>query len=219
MQKKNLLFWEKLTESGNRNVYCEIKLADARKTNIEGNSIDVIITSPPYVTSYEYADIHQLTAYWFEYVSDISDFRKSFIGTFYSKNRDLCVTSTIAQNIVEKLYERNRRLSFEMANYFNDMQAVIKEMHRILKDDGAVCIVVGNTVLRKIEIQTAQVFADFLSLEGFIVEKVIKREITNKQIPTIRNGINGRFAKLENSNSTKIYPNEYIIIGRKKNAN
>ena len=36
-----------------------------KKLPIESESIDLIITSPPYVTSYEYADLHQLSLLWF----------------------------------------------------------------------------------------------------------------------------------------------------------
>lgn len=68
MIKRNKTFYQKLTKDNLLNTKCEIKLEDARETSIRANSISAIITSPPYVTSYEYADIHQLTAYWFEYM-------------------------------------------------------------------------------------------------------------------------------------------------------
>lgn len=77
MFKKNNLFYEELNKNNNINVECEIKLADARNTKIRANSIGAIITSPPYVTSYEYADIHQLTAYWYEYISDLGAFKRN----------------------------------------------------------------------------------------------------------------------------------------------
>ena len=34
--------------------------------NVEPPIVDMIITSPPYVTSYEYADLHQLSSLWLD---------------------------------------------------------------------------------------------------------------------------------------------------------
>lgn len=216
MAKKNELFYAELKKNNYLNTKCTIKLADARKTKIKENSINAIISSPPYVTSYEYADIHQLTGYWYEYVSDISHFRKKFIGTFYSNNKTTIVKSEIAKDIVEQLSKRDKRISGEVANYFNDMYDVAHEMNRILIENGVVCMVIGNTKLRNVKVKSAEAFAEMLRLNNFNIEQVIKRKITNKQIPTIRDKVNGKFTKLGATNSKKVYPDEFIIIARKK---
>ena len=41
---------------------------------------DLIVTSPPYVTSYNYADIHQLSALWLGYASDYRTLRTNMLG-------------------------------------------------------------------------------------------------------------------------------------------
>jgi len=46
--------------------------------------VDLIISSPPYVTSYEYADLHQLSTLWLQYASDYRDLRKGSIGSMYN---------------------------------------------------------------------------------------------------------------------------------------
>jgi DNA modification methylase len=153
MLKRNSDFYERLKEDGTLNTSCKIKLADARKTRLKANSVNAIITSPPYVTSYEYADIHQLTGYWFEYISDMGEFRKKFIGTFYSQNEKLVVRSSIATEIISQLSKKNPRIAREVANYFNSMTAVAKEMNRILAPKGVVCLLVGNTTLRNVKIK------------------------------------------------------------------
>lgn len=48
-------FYNELSRRGYLNVPCAIHLDDARHTSIPAGSINAIITSPPYVTSYEYA--------------------------------------------------------------------------------------------------------------------------------------------------------------------
>lgn len=215
MLKRNEQFYNKLAKKNFLNTSCTIKLEDARNTRIRRNSINAIITSPPYVTSYEYADIHQLTGYWFEYISDMSSFRKKFIGTFHSQNKELEVDSVIASDIIKRLSKKDLRLAGEVANYFNDMYAVAQEMYRILAPGGVACLVVGNTTLRNIKVKSAEAFAEILRLNQFRYLQVIKREITSKQIPTIRNKVDGRFTKLNMENSKKVYPSEFIIIARK----
>jgi DNA modification methylase len=215
MLKKNKEFYEKLKELGYLDTDCEISLEDARKTKIESNSIGAIITSPPYVTSYEYADIHQLTGFWYEYIADLQGFRKNFIGTFYSLNQDTYTPSVLGQKIVNEIAEKEKRTAKEVANYFNDMYAVGEEMKRILKPDGYACLVIGNTTFREVKIKSAEVFAEILLMLDFELVEVIKRSIPYKLIPTIRDKKTGRFAKLTNKNSKLVYPEEYILIAKK----
>ena len=94
-------FFKQLSENNFLKTSCEIRLEDARRTSFQSGSVGAIITSPPYVTSYEYADIHQLTAYWYEYITDLQGFRKNFIGTFYSLNQNTEVESELGQKFRE----------------------------------------------------------------------------------------------------------------------
>lgn len=216
MIKSNNEFYTKLSEEGHLNTPCNIFLEDARHTSIPSESVDMIITSPPYVTSYEYADIHQLTGYWMEYITDIHEFRKQFIGTSYSGNKSLEVNgSTQAQEIVDALAQGGKHIAQDVAQYFNDMCDVAKEMHRILKSGGYACIVIGNTKIKEVQVRSAEVFYEFLQDTGLSEVSVIKRSIPYKLMPTLRDKTTGKFTKLDNPNCNKVYPNEYIIIMQK----
>ena len=213
----NKKFYNELSKKGHLGIPCEIHLEDARHTNIASESIDAIITSPPYVTSYEYADIHQLTAYWMEYISDIHEFRKKFIGSSYSGNMSLEVSgSKQAQKIVNALSKKNQHIARDVAQYFNDMKEVAIEMERLLVPGGKACVVIGNTKIKEVQIKSAEVFFEFLRNAGLHKVDVIKRSIPHKLMPTLRDKNSGRFTKLDNPNCKKVYPNEYIIIMRKK---
>lgn len=212
----NEKFYNELSKIGYLGIPCEIYLGDARHTSITSESIDAIITSPPYVTSYEYADIHQLTAYWMEYISDIHEFRKKFIGSSYSGNVSLIVpNSKQAQKIVNDLSENSKHIARDVAQYFNDMQEVAKEMARVLAPNGHACIVIGNTKIKEVQIKSAEVFYEFLRNAGLRKVTVIKRSIPHKLMPTLRDKNTGRFTKLDNPNCKKVYPNEYVIIMKK----
>lgn len=216
MMAWNENFYNELSNKGYLDVPCTIHLEDARHTSIPTGSINAIITSPPYVTSYEYADIHQLTAYWMEYISDIHEFRKKFIGSSYSGNISLTVSgSKQAQKIVDALSEKSNHIARDVAQYFNDMQEVAKEMHRVLALNGYACIVIGNTKIKDVQIKSAEVFYEFLRNAGLRKVEVIKRSIPHKLMPTLRDKSTGRFTKQDNPNCKKVYPNEYIIIMKK----
>ena len=209
-------FYNELNHRGYLDVPCAIHLDDARHTSIPAESINAIITSPPYVTSYEYADIHQLTAYWMEYISDIHEFRKKFIGSSYSGNGLLTVAdSKQAQKIVNDLSKKSRHIACDVAQYFNDMKEVAREMARVLAPNGHACIVIGNTKIKEVQIKSAEVFYEFLRNAGLKKIEVIKRSIPHKLMPTLRDKNTGRFTKQDNPNCKKVYPNEYIIIMQK----
>lgn len=218
MMRQNQIYYTHIKNNKLSKTTCSIRLADARKTGYRSGSINAIITSPPYVTSYEYADIHQLTAYWYEYMTEINSFRKKFIGTFFSLNKNQTVSPFCpsAKKIVSELKKVDTRSACETANYFRDMLRVANEMYRILADNGVVCLVIGNTELKGVKIESAEVFAEMLYAVGFTIEDVIKRSISNKIIPTIRDKKSGRFTTLKHENKKFVYPEEYIIIARKQ---
>ncbi|MGP1459023.1 MAG: DNA methyltransferase [Treponema sp.] len=58
VMQKNKEYYNELAKNNHFDVLCDIQLGDARNTKWADNSIGTIIISPPYVTSYEYADIH-----------------------------------------------------------------------------------------------------------------------------------------------------------------
>lgn len=217
MKQGNDLFYQELRNKNNLGVPCEIKLEDARQTSINGGSIDTIITSPPYVTSYEYADIHQLTGYWLRYISDINEFRKKFIGTSYpaTDSPSILGSSKLARKIVLELQRKDSRIARNVSYYFQDLDGVTKEMNRILKIGGYVCIVVGDTVIKDVHIRSAEVIWEYLKDKGFKKITITKRSIPHKLMPTLRDKTTGKFTSRRSRNCKEVYPDEFIIIAQK----
>ncbi|MFH1823995.1 MAG: DNA methyltransferase [Candidatus Firestonebacteria bacterium] len=217
----------KMMSRGNANIYnllktreflnipCKIYCKDARDIPTQDNSVCLIVTSPPYVTSYEYADLHQLTALWFDYTKDLSDFRKRFIGTSYNVKNGVDLNSEIAESIKDQLFVKDKSTSEEVSTYFGEMNQVFCEIKRILKKGGKTCIVIGNTNLKGVEILNAEVFTEQLQNLGFTIYDIIKREIPSKNLPSTRDKKTGRFASIGSKNKIYAYPTEYIVIMEK----
>lgn len=217
MKRGNYEFYKIVPEKTKINIdkYLKVILGDARKQPVSDNSVDLIISSSPYVTSYEYADLHQLSTIWLDFTDDLKEYRNEFIGTAYKNYNHIELKSEIAKDIVQEMSKKSKKVAKEIEVFFWDMQQVFNESFRILKPGGRCCYVIGNTKLRKVDILNAEAFAESIQYAGFTIEKIIIREIPLKILPQKRDEKTGRFASNENANS-QAYPIEYIVIGKKE---
>ncbi len=215
MLRGNARLFELLSERGYLKIPSKVTCGDARKISARNSSINLIVTSPPYVTSYEYADLHQLTALWLEHTKDLSDFRKRFIGTSSHEKKDLVLNSRIAEEIRKKLLTVDKKTAEEVSTYFSEMNQVFVEMKRMLKKGGKTCIVIGNTSLKGVQILNAEVFAEQLQNLGLKIADIIKREIPSKNLPSVRDEKTGKFARITDKNKVSAYPTEYILVMEK----
>jgi len=216
MEKRNTEFWAIVPEhiKYNLNAYLNIKRGDARKQPVDDETVDIQITSSPYVTSYEYADLHQLSTIWLEYVSNLLEYRKDFIGTAYKGYEGKQLKSKIGQSIVSQMALKDKNMAKEIEAFFIDMQECFDESYRILKHGGRCCYVIGNTALRKVKILNAEVFAESMQYSGLMIDRIIKREIPSKILPQKRDAETGRFTR-NGEEDFHAYPTEYIVVGRK----
>ena len=178
-------------------------------------SIDMIITSPPYVTSYEYADLHQLSSLWLDYVDDYRDLRNGTIGSLhhdYNFERELKRLNSTGLKIVKRLLDQYKSKARSVAKYFLDMQAVANKSFTILNPNGIALFVIGNTEYKSVRIDNAKHLAESLSASGFSSVCATKRKISQKILTPYRDK-RGKFTT--NSTGRKVYSEEFIIIGRK----
>ena len=180
-------------------------------------SIDLIISSPPYVTSYEYADLHQLSTLWLNYADDYRELRKGSIGSAYNSEDfdiELNELNTCGRRIIQELlYGENSPTAKvkSVARYYLDMQLTIKNCAKMLNDSGMVFFVVGDTEYKGVKIKNSEHLVECLINEGFRDIKAAKRTISNKLLTPYRDDI-GRFTA--DKTSRTIYHEEFIISGR-----
>ena len=215
MLKHNQDFWDRVPAPVRDALsdYRTIECADARAVPCADGQAALVVTSPPYVTSYEYADLHQLTALWLDYVESLFDFRKRFIGSGAVGRAVSELNSPLALEICAEMGDSKRVP--EVRNYFADMLECFQEMHRVLRPHGKACIVIGNTVLQGVLIANAQVFLEQMESVGFRTHDIIKREIPMKTLPQTRDPHNGRFTSSSDSKKIQAYPVEYILVMEK----
>lgn len=194
-----------------------VRIKHANFLTVEAPSaqVDLIITSPPYVTSYEYADLHQLSSLWLGYADDHRDLRVGSIGSTQHDldfRREYRRLNEVGMDLVFGLYDRDRATARSVANYLIDMQDVAQRCYDFIRQDGLAVFVIGNTEYSGIKVDNAAHLTESLFQAGFKKIRATRRCISNKKHTPFRND-DGRFSR--NPSGKEIYSEEYILMAHK----
>lgn len=194
----------------------KIVTANVLSRNLKMPCVDLIVTSPPYVTSYEYADLHQLSLLWLGHVEDYKEQRTGSIGSLYHDSdfaKDQMSLNNTGQAVLKALKKAHPSKAKSVAKYYVDMQRVAKACYRMLNSNSMALFVIGNTEYADVRINNAGHLAESLSEAGFDKVLLTKRKISKKILTPYRDE-KGRFTT--NANGRKVYSEEFIVIGRKQ---
>lgn len=212
MYKANLELIKILSNNGK----IEILNKDYLNIDIKENIADIVITSPPYVTSYEYADLHQLSTLLLGFVKDYRELRKGTVGSLYNTseyNFELENLNSTANEILQQIKENSPNKVKSIAKYFSDIYSTVDRTYYILKNNSLAFFVIGNTQYKGVHIDNAKYLLECMLNKGFADIEIYKREIGNKILTRYRDG-KGKFTK--DPFARKVYNIEFIIIARKK---
>lgn len=188
-----------------RNSDYEIEEGDARNCGLVWgeNSIDVIITSPPYATALPYLDTDRLSLCYLGLLPrpehrlrdkfmignrEVSErIRKDYWDQYIFGKSNLPVSVT---SLIDKVHDlnagtivgfRRRNLPALLSKYFFDMKEVIEGMKMALKPGHCAFVVVGNnhTIAggQRVEIPTARLLQDIAALIGFEVAEPLQMDM------------------------------------------
>ena len=198
--------------------YINIQKDNFLKCNSFPN-VDLIITSPPYVTSYEYADLHQLSSIWLGYAADYRELRKGTIGSTHipcGTDIECLKLNNTAKCIINLLSEKkcSRGKRGPIALYYYDMQKAVHKCYSMLNNQGMIICVIGDSELKGVKLENSRHLVEAMITEGFSDIKISKRQVS-KGICVPYRDKQGKFTDQKNA-SNEIYHEEYIISGRKK---
>ena len=153
-------------------------LGDARNlTLIENDSIDCIITSPPYLNAIDYMRGHRLSLVWLGYrLSELRKIREVVIGAERLSNNTPCenFAEILAELGLDQFESRTKNM---LARFHSDMVQQTQEAYRILKKGSIGTYVIGNSTIRGTYVRNSELLKHAAGLAGFEVLRETEREI------------------------------------------
>lgn len=163
---------------------------------LPSESVDLLITSPPYSNNYHYIRNMRPHFFWLGFAAaprDLERFEHGNFGKFWQtvredkewrldfKHGELSdVIATIRRMNPDKgIYGGHGWANYATA-YFNDCYRFLSLLHRVFKPKGVAVFVLGNSILQGIEIATDRFFAEIGESVGWRVEGV--ERIRDKRI-------------------------------------
>lgn len=208
-----------------------IACGDSRKVKellgLRKNSIDLIVTSPPYgdnKTTVTYGQYSTLPLYWINNDEINSEFDKSLLDTFsaidsaslggkvYAKSvvekSDLLTLSSSLEYFYNLMISRNREdKGRKVVSFIIDFYDVMKQLEQVLKSDGYMVFVVGNRRVDDELVPFDAIIQELLS-SSFSVITEFDRLIKNKKMASKISRVG--------SSAVRSMDTETILIFKKK---
>lgn len=158
-----------------------VKRGDTRKLSIPTNSIDAIITSPPYLNAIDYMRGHRLSLVWIGYsIPVLRGIRTAAIGTETS-HRPPEAKKFIKSNFIKPMPKAQRLTE----QYLRDVGAFMRELRRVAKRNAPICIITANSKILGTDVNTNELIHAAAEGAGlsYLGEKVRKIEQKRRYLP------------------------------------
>jgi len=136
---------------------CTLLEGDARSLPFSDNSVDFVLTSPPYLNAIDYLRSHRMSLVWMGH--DLSDIRE-LRGTMCGSERGMWqldgLPAKLEQRLESEIFVPRHRAV--LRRYLADLRLMLHEINRVLSPGGTVIMALGPNLLAKdIEDTTAVV--------------------------------------------------------------
>jgi DNA modification methylase len=151
---------------------------DARQLDfIEDDSIDAILTSPPYLNAIDYMRGHKFSLVWFGYtISQLRNIRSEAIGSEKAIDKDL--SDNFSDFFDDNTFPKtDQRLTNVIRRYFVDLCLQLIECFRVLKPTCIATFVIGNSELKGQYIPNNKFLKKAATIAGFELISEETREI------------------------------------------
>ncbi|MFQ5794238.1 MAG: DNA methyltransferase [Candidatus Bipolaricaulia bacterium] len=156
--------------------------------HLDPESVDLVITSPPYMNNYHYVRNTRPHLFWLQFVTSPKDLRtleQESYGKFWQTVRDLEplnldfqlpelqeVIDTIRYIKPDKGTYGGSGWANYISTYFNDTYRLMEILKKLLKPKGVAVIVVGNSIIQGVEINVDSFFSKIATLHGISTEGI-----------------------------------------------
>lgn len=176
---------------------------------IEDETIDLILTSPPYAGAQKYIRASSLNLRWLRIADNqgIRSLKRQNIGREDYRKSEISIPKTGIKNadsLLDVLFsEGKHERAHIVANYLNEMKVAIDESIRVLKPGGYFVMVIGNNTVCGHEFDTQAYLTEYMISKGLSLEFKLIDDIKSYGLMTKRNKTASRISC------------EYVLVMRK----
>ena len=205
-------FHLKISSMGNKpqtNVFLLNTANSIPPSIIKKESVDIVITSPPYGDSHTtvaYGQYSKLSSEWLGIYQHNVD-RASMGGKIYKE--DISLNCDPLEKAIDSIMDSKPKRAMEVSSFYHDLKSSIRNISKTIKPDGYACYVVANRRVSGIQLPTHQAIEFFFEEFGFYHEETFTRSIPNKRMPSKNSPTN----IAGETSSTML--NEHIVLMRK----
>jgi hypothetical protein len=206
-----------------REIHCEDFLA--LDTEAKRGSVDLVVTSPPYMNNYHYVRNTRPQLFWLSLLTRSDDLRQleqRNFGKYWQTVRDVDPIPLHSAHppLMETLKTlRSTRTTLGayggpgwanyVASYFNDCDRFLAILGEVLHYRGTAIVVIGNSIIQGIHIPTDQILGELAEARGLRLEKIVvlraKRVGTSIISSSVRRG---------KRNGTRLYESAVVLRRR-----
>lgn len=155
---------------------------DLVEKEVKDETVDLVITSPPYLNSRDYTDSHMVELWMLGHISSYDQLKKHRRKTLRSHVQVKWDETPIPNSpILAKAFEEillhkeefwNKSIPDMITGYFQDMQFLLKELKKKLKKSGKIYINVANSAYYGVIIETDKIIAELAQELGYRVQDI-----------------------------------------------
>lgn len=175
----------------NRRTETKLKIENISSMNelpLENESIDIIVTSPPYgdsKTTVAYGQFSRLALQWLDY-EDVASLDNRLLGGKPTKELEVKIKSPTLKEIIKKISEKDEKRTREVLSFYEDFDKCVIQLNRVMAKNGYVCFVVGNRTVKGINIPTDKIMSEmFMARGNYKYITTHERAIPNKRMPSL----------------------------------
>ena len=140
---------------------------DIKDSNVK---IDIAITSPPYINAFDYSQCIKVESALCGYMNknSISALRLKQVGhANRRKQQQIPEVLNVFQVYYDKLKQQDIMKADVCLAYFCDIYKNLQCVHRLLREGGEYHMIIGNSVIKGVDIPTHQITAELAQIVGF----------------------------------------------------
>ncbi len=159
---------------------------------LQSNSVDMILTSPPYAGAQKYIRSSSLNLGWlgFTETKDLKSLDKKNIGRENypsSEIKEIITGIHSADKLLKELFLLNRERAYVVGNYLQEIILALDESIRVLKSNGYFIIIIGNNKVCNCEFNTQEYLTEYIESKGLNLQFKLIDDIKSYGLMTKRN--------------------------------